>query len=108
MKSTRFVFVAAMLFVVALPALAQNPTGTLSGHASDGTTPLPGVTVTATSPNMQGVRTSVTNGNGDYIFRFLPPGDFRVKFELQGFQTIDTTVKVNRRPRPRRSTRRCR
>ncbi|MDD5562539.1 MAG: TonB-dependent receptor [Thermoanaerobaculaceae bacterium] len=91
----RFVLFALLIGCVAMPLFAQNPTGTLSGHASDGKDPLPGVTVTATSPNLQGTRTSVTNGNGDYIFTFLPPGDYRVRFELQGFQTIDTTVKIN-------------
>ncbi len=91
----RFVLFALLIGFVAMPLFAQNPTGTLSGHASDGKDPLPGVTVTATSPNLQGARTSVTNGNGDYIFTFLPPGEYRVRFELQGFQTIDTTVKIN-------------
>ena len=91
----RFAILAILVGLVALPLFAQNPTGTLSGHATDGKDALPGVTVTVTSPNMQGTRTTVTNTNGDYIFTFLPPGEYRVKFELQGFQTIDTTVKVN-------------
>ncbi|HQT93434.1 MAG TPA: TonB-dependent receptor [Thermoanaerobaculaceae bacterium] len=95
MKFTRFVLVAAMLFAVALPALAQMPTGTLSGHVSDGKDPLPGVAVTLTSPNLQGARSSVTNANGDYILTFLPPGDYKAVFELQGFQTLETSVKIN-------------
>ncbi|TAM55014.1 MAG: TonB-dependent receptor, partial [Acidobacteria bacterium] len=95
MKFTRFVLVAAMLVVVALPALAQMPTGTLTGRATDGKDPLPGVTVTVTSPNLQGARTAVTEVTGAYIFAFLPAGDYHVKFELMGFQTLDTTVKIN-------------
>ncbi len=85
----------AFAAVLAAPALAQNPTGTLSGHVTDGKDPLPGVTVTITSPNLQGTRTATTEVTGDYILKFLPPGDYRVRFELQGFQTIDTGVKVN-------------
>jgi outer membrane receptor protein involved in Fe transport len=91
----RFALFALLIGLVAAPLLAQMPTGTVSGHATDGKDPLPGVTVSATSPNLQGTRSSVTNGNGDYILAFLPPGDYRVTFELQGFQTIETTVKVN-------------
>lgn len=95
MKFTRFVLVAAMLFAVALPALAQNPTGTLTGRANDGKDPLPGVTVTVTSPNLQGARTAVTEVTGAYLFPFLPAGDYHVRFELMGFQTLDTTIKIN-------------
>ncbi len=91
----RFVLLALLIGFAAAPLFAQMPTGTISGHASDGKLPLPGVTVTVTSPNLQGARTTVTNENGDYTLPFLPPGDYRARFELQGFQTIDTTVKVN-------------
>lgn len=84
--------VAALL---ATTSTAQVPTGTLSGLVTDGTGALPGVTVTVHSPNLQGTRTAVTEVSGDYIFRFLPPGEYMVRFELQGFQTLDTTVKVS-------------
>jgi outer membrane receptor for ferrienterochelin and colicin len=91
----RFVILALFLTLVSLPAFAQIPTGTLSGHVTDGREALPGVTVTITSPAMQGTRTAVTNVSGDYIFTFLMPGDYHAKFELQGFQTIETTIKIN-------------
>ena len=75
----------AALFSVT--AAAQVPTGTISGRvtSSDGLA-LPGVTVTATSPSLQGERTIVTTANGDFILPLLPPGDYRVMFELSGFQ----------------------
>ncbi len=95
MKFARIICVAALLVVVALPALAQNPTGTLTGRATDGKDPLPGVTVTVTSPNLQGARTAVTEVTGAYIFAFLPAGDYHVRFELMGFQTLDTSIKIN-------------
>lgn len=87
--------VLVMLGVVVAPLLAQNPTGTLSGRVTDGAQPLPGVAVTAHSANLQGRRIAVTSINGDYIFRFLPPGDYAVKFELAGFQTVDTNLKIS-------------
>src|SRR5436305_6331152 len=77
--------------------LAQGiPTGNLSGHVSspDGQA-LPGVTVSATSPSLQGARTVVTNRNGDYQIPLLPPGEYQVTVELQGFETVKQTVKVS-------------
>lgn len=77
-------------------AFAQgNPTGTISGQITDpDNLPLPGVTVTAASPGLQGLRTAVTSQNGDYILPFLPPGDYTVTCELQGFATVKRTVSL--------------
>ena len=55
---------------------------------------LPGVTVTAASPVLQGVRTAVSSANGDYIIPFLPAGDYTVTFELQGFATVKELVSL--------------
>ena len=96
----RFVLFALLIGFVAMPLFAQNPTGTLSGHASDGKDPLPGVTVTVTSPNLQGARTSVTNGNGDYIFTFLPPGEYRVQVRAAGVPDHRHDGQDQRRPDP--------
>ncbi len=72
---------------------AQVPTGTLSGRltSSDGLS-LPGVTVTVTSPSLQGQRQVVTNDNGDFVVPLLPPGDYSVTFELSGFQTLTRSI----------------
>jgi Carboxypeptidase regulatory-like domain/TonB dependent receptor len=93
----RFNVLAALLVLVvaAAPAAAQVPTGTISGHlvSTDGLA-LPGVTVTATSPSLQGSRTAVTTANGDFILPLLPPGDYTLTFELSGFQSITKQVGV--------------
>lgn len=69
-------------------AAAQNPTGTISGHVADTSgLGVPGVTITASSPALQGVRATTTSENGDYIFPFVPPGTYTVTFELSGFGT---------------------
>jgi hypothetical protein len=49
------------------------------------------VTVTATSPNLQGVRSTITSGNGDYAIPLLPSGIYTVSFELSGFQRFTRT-----------------
>ncbi len=91
----RICIMAVVLVVAAIvPAFGQgNPTGTLSGRVTDPEAlPLPGVTVTAASPVLQGVRTAVTSGNGDYIIPFLPAGEYAVTFELEGFSTVKHAV----------------
>jgi outer membrane receptor protein involved in Fe transport len=90
----RFILAALACALLVAPALAQNPTGTLAGRVTDGSQPLPGVAVTLTSPSLQGTRSVVTEVGGDYIVKFLPPGDYKVTFALEGFQTVDTNVKI--------------
>ena len=85
--------VAVALFAVAAMASAQTTNGTISGHVADSQgLALPGVTVNATSPNLQGVRTVVTSENGDYVLSLLPSGTYTLSFELSGFQTVNKTA----------------
>ncbi|MCA1581850.1 MAG: TonB-dependent receptor [Acidobacteria bacterium] len=76
--------------------LAQGTqTGTLSGtvRTSQGD-PLPGVTITLTSPALQGQRTAVTAVNGDYIARGLPPGDYKATFSMPGMTAVERDLPV--------------
>lgn len=66
-----------------------NITGTVLGP--DGT-PLPGVTVTATSPVMIGERSAVSAETGEFVIRGLTPGNYTVRFNLEGMQTVERTV----------------
>ena len=87
-------FVGGLLLTTA--AFAQgNLTGTVSGHVIDQNGgALPGATVTAKSPNLQGSRNVVTTTTGDYIIPFLPPGEYTVTFELKGFETAQQKTLV--------------
>ena len=91
-----FSFAVVALFAAAINVFAQgNPTGSIIGHVSDTDgLAVPGVTVTAVSPVLQGSRTAVTSANGDYIIPFLPAGAYEVTFELQGFATVKRTITV--------------
>jgi len=84
----------AALLLIAVPAMGQGTTGSLNGSATQEGTPLPGVTVTITSPAMQGTRVTVTNVNGDYNFPALNPGDYTVKFEMQGMGRVKKRTKA--------------
>jgi Carboxypeptidase regulatory-like domain len=55
---------------------------------------VPGATVTAASPAMQGPRSVITDAEGNYVLRTLPAGEYEVKFELSGFATITHKTSV--------------
>ncbi len=96
MRVAIIVLALSMVVSVAAGASAQgNPTGTISGHIvdPDGLS-VPGATVTASSPVLQGLRTATTSANGDYIIPFLPAGDYEVTVELQGFKAVKRTIGV--------------
>ncbi len=87
---------AALSLGIAGGALAQGTqAGVLSGQvqSSDGQ-PLPGVTITAQSPALQGLRTAVSDSNGGYIIKALPPGAYTVTFELTGMSTVRKSLTV--------------
>ena len=76
-------------FLLSAAALGQATTSTLTGTVTTEGSPLPGVTVSATSPALLGGRTTVTGASGDYLLAGLPPGRYNVTFELQGMQTLN-------------------
>src|SRR5688500_7615995 len=79
---------AAAIF---LPTLASAQVqGTLTGTLRDASgAVLPGVTVEATSPAIQGaVRSVVTDGSGIYRIIDLPSGTYTLAFTLPGFNRV--------------------
>src|SRR6185369_1997864 len=88
--SQRFVSLLAFVLLVGASALAQG-TGTrssLSGTVTTDGKPLPGVTVTISSPALQGIRTAMTGEGGGYDFPSLPPGVYTITMELEGMQKV--------------------
>ena len=85
-----------MLWLLAAQVAAQVATGGLSGWILDESgARLPGVTLTATSPNLQGSRVTTSDANGSYKLVLLPPGTYTVTYELEGFATAVRQVKIN-------------
>jgi outer membrane receptor for ferrienterochelin and colicin len=82
--------VLAIALVVTGVAAAQGvQTGTIRGVVRDQQNlAVPGVTVTATSPALQGSRTAVTDIDGTFTIPALPPGVYQVRYELSGFATV--------------------
>src|SRR4051812_33549121 len=96
MKRRGFHLAVAVLIACLLAsthAFAQgggaSTTGSINGKVSDSSGGvLPGVSVTASSPSLMGVQTSVSDSGGNYRFPALPPGTYTVTFELPGFTTL--------------------
>lgn len=76
----------ACLCLSSVPGYAQTGDGSLRGYVKDeqgGV--LPGVTITATSPQVLAPVTAVTDAEGYYRLNNLPPATYTIVAELQGF-----------------------
>jgi hypothetical protein len=80
---------------IAAPAMAQLTGSDLTGRVVYEDSGMPGVTVTVSSPALQGQRITVTNAQGDYIIKALPAGEYRVRFELSEFAVLEYDVKMS-------------
>lgn len=89
---------AVLLFLPLLiaAAVSAQTTGGILGRVTgaDGGV-LPGVTVEARSPNLQGSRVAVTDESGQYRLTLLPPGAYEVSFSLAGFGTESRELTVS-------------
>src|SRR5262245_44416727 len=85
------VVVLVSLSIAATTAWAQGSSAaSISGAVKDASgAVLPGVTVEATSPVLiEKVRSTVTDGNGEYRIIELRPGAYSVTFTLPGFRAF--------------------
>ncbi|HEY0156881.1 MAG TPA: carboxypeptidase regulatory-like domain-containing protein [Thermoanaerobaculia bacterium] len=78
----------AISFLLSLPLAAQSTTATLIGRASSNGVPVPNVTVTVSAPTLIGVRGTTTAADGHYVVPALPPGEYVVRFEGEGLETV--------------------
>jgi len=89
MTAARRVLLLCLTCALAAPAavLAQ---GAFAGVVKDASgAVLPGVTVEARSPALiEGARSVVTDGNGQYRVVDLRPGTYTLLFTLSGFSTV--------------------
>ena len=85
-----FLCVLAITLLLAPVAFSQSrETGAIRGIVADEeNTPLPGVRVTLSGGNLMGVRSFITDTNGEFRFPALPPGEYQVRAELPGFGTV--------------------
>ena len=94
---------AAAIVLLSSCALAQDVTGSVQGLVSDPSSArMPNVKMELVNEGTRVVVTRSTNSEGEYIFNFVPPGQYTVTAALAGFKTASTTgidVGVNRSTR---------
>src|SRR5438874_3252290 len=83
----RIIAVAMCALFLAVPLAAQT-SASLTGVVSAAGHPLPGVTVTISSPELQGTRSTVTGESGSYSFAALPPGGYAIEMTFAGMETL--------------------
>lgn len=82
---------ALMVAACVPPAAASAQTvgttaGAINGVVTDASKAVvPGVTVTLSGPAVMGSPTTVSDASGQYRFAAVPPGEYRLQFELAGF-----------------------
>lgn len=93
---TRLFGIITLLVAFSATSFAQGvQTGTIRGTVKDQQgLALPGATITATAPTLQGERTVVTDADGSFLFRAVPPGTYHLKFEMSGMSTSEKTAEV--------------
>jgi hypothetical protein len=96
----RVVLLLALLALLAPGSSARAQgiqTGTITGtvQSADGLS-LPGVTVTVSSPVLQGQRSTTTDVNGVYLIHGLPAGTYAVSFDMPSFKAAKKeNIEVN-------------
>jgi hypothetical protein len=79
---------------------AQQTSGELGGRVRDDAgRAVPGATVTLTGSTGFAPRTTVTDAEGRYALRDLPPGPYQLAVALDGFATVTRRVVVNEESR---------
>jgi hypothetical protein len=98
MKASLFLgtLVLALALQAPPPVSAQGTTGRFVGTVKDeGGSVLSGVAVAITSPSLiGGPQRTQTRPDGTFSFAHLPPGTYKVRFELAGFETAEFTAVV--------------
>jgi hypothetical protein len=84
---TRCVFAIVLIVVFGTPCVGQvTPNGSIRGHVRDEqNAAIPGVTVVATSADMLGPRSAITDDEGFYRLLDLPPGSYTISAQVTGF-----------------------
>ena len=86
---TAFSLLFAWCLVVAGPASAQDPRGSITGPLADATAGvLPGVSVTVKNVETNATSTTVTDSKGYYQVKYLLSGTYSVEAQLEGFKPM--------------------
>jgi hypothetical protein len=86
---------AVVLWLFLAPAGYAQTLGTITGEVKDSSgAVVPGATVTAVNKATNATRTTASNAVGLFDFPALPPGQYTVKIELDGFKTATRELEL--------------
>jgi hypothetical protein len=89
-RGASVLWLAMATVLLSVSALQAQTTGRIQGKVLDAQgQAIPGATVVATSPSLQGTQTQVSDGQGEFRFLGLPPGVYTIKSELSGFTAAE-------------------
>jgi len=96
MKRISFYFIVAIFLLVLVSPLylygQSRETGIIQGKVLDEEgNPLPGVSITLSSPSLMGTRSTVSDSEGRFRFPALPSGVYTIEASLQGFNPVKKT-----------------
>src|SRR5262249_37485190 len=95
-NTRRLLFAVICLAALAMPALAQQTTGTIAGRVlPEQKAAVPGATVTVKNQSTGFSRTEVSDTEGLYRITGLPVGTYALSIEMSGFQAQSRTVQVS-------------
>ena len=79
--------VAVVALLTGAPALMAQTAGSIAGHLADPAgASLPDADVTLTNVDTNASRATKSTGSGDYTFPDVPPGNYKVQVQRQGFK----------------------
>jgi hypothetical protein len=85
----------AAVSLLASPSFAQNPLGSLRGTVFDSSgAVIPGAAIQLSDRQSGFLRTTQTDGRGDFVFGTLEPGSYHVAVRANGFQDQDLDARV--------------
>lgn len=88
-KKQLFLFLIVCSLTAGMAFAQLTPAGKITGKVMDNQgSPLPGVTVEATSPKLVGKASATTDGDGIYRLMALPSGTYYITYSLSGFNTL--------------------
>src|SRR5258708_22514713 len=87
---SRLFLTLLVLALLTSAAAAQTITGTVGGIVTDANgAAIPGATVTLVGEQKGDTRTLTTNDSGRFTFTAVQPGNYALKIEQKGFQSLE-------------------
>ena len=84
-----YIFSLCLFCLISTGELKAEQTGEIQGRVTEVEgEALPGVGITAKSSSLQGLRTALSDKNGNFRLPLLPVGEYSLTYEIDGFEKL--------------------